>query len=228
MSILGFHISPIALGAIIALLISAAVRALPDPEPMGSKFYAWFFKFTHFVLSNYDKTWPGLKLLLCALLICCVLPSPAQAQMPSTSVLAGNGFYIGGVVNNDASHNFKVSAQYEKRVLGAQDAVGTIYTVTNYDMMGLKKALSGSGLTYTATQSAEVIIAKTSKVVSILARGSVGVTGTPGEATGLAADGMGGIKISAGAFAAKLYLGAFKNTLTPINVEGRAYVGIRF
>ena len=39
--------------AVLTLLLSAAVRALPKPN--GSLFYRWFYDFTHAVLSNYDK-----------------------------------------------------------------------------------------------------------------------------------------------------------------------------
>ena len=39
-----------------ALVISAAARALPDPEAGGSRWYLWFFRFAHYVLANFDKT----------------------------------------------------------------------------------------------------------------------------------------------------------------------------
>lgn len=45
-------------GAVVAIVLSAAVRALPAPEPMSGKFYQWFYTFTHAVLSNYDKLAP--------------------------------------------------------------------------------------------------------------------------------------------------------------------------
>jgi hypothetical protein len=38
-----------------AILLSAAVRELPDPAPMGSRFYLWLFRFVHFALANFDK-----------------------------------------------------------------------------------------------------------------------------------------------------------------------------
>jgi len=38
-----------------ALVISAAARALPDPEAGGSPVYLWFFRFTHYILANFDK-----------------------------------------------------------------------------------------------------------------------------------------------------------------------------
>lgn len=37
-----------------ALIVSAAARALPDPQPMGSKLYGWFYRFVHFLLANPD------------------------------------------------------------------------------------------------------------------------------------------------------------------------------
>jgi hypothetical protein len=48
-------------GAAIALVLSAAVRALPDPEPSGSKFYLWVFRFSHGILANWDKFKAGGK-----------------------------------------------------------------------------------------------------------------------------------------------------------------------
>lgn len=48
-----------AAGALAYGVLSAAVRALPDPPAQptgfGQHFYTWFFKFTHGVLANYDK-----------------------------------------------------------------------------------------------------------------------------------------------------------------------------
>jgi hypothetical protein len=45
--------------AALALLLSAAVRALPTPPdpPVGfcQGFYFWLFNFTHGVLANWDK-----------------------------------------------------------------------------------------------------------------------------------------------------------------------------
>ena len=38
-----------------ALLFSAAARALPEPAPMGSKLYLWFYNFAHSLLANFDK-----------------------------------------------------------------------------------------------------------------------------------------------------------------------------
>jgi hypothetical protein len=46
-------------GAVVALVISAAVRALPEPaeKPAGfwQKLYLWLFNFTHGLLANFDK-----------------------------------------------------------------------------------------------------------------------------------------------------------------------------
>jgi hypothetical protein len=41
-------------GAVAAIILSAAVRALPEPEN-GNKFYLWFYRFTHRLLANFDK-----------------------------------------------------------------------------------------------------------------------------------------------------------------------------
>lgn len=42
-------------GAIAAIVLSAAVRALPDPEPKGNKAYLFLFNFAHALLANFDK-----------------------------------------------------------------------------------------------------------------------------------------------------------------------------
>ncbi len=55
------HIPTWLIGSAAALVASAAVRALPDPVPMGSRFYLWFFRFAHGLLSNYDKLREGGK-----------------------------------------------------------------------------------------------------------------------------------------------------------------------
>jgi hypothetical protein len=47
-------------GAVAAIVLSAAVRALPEPEPMGNKFYGWFYRFTHGLLANFDKLKAGM------------------------------------------------------------------------------------------------------------------------------------------------------------------------
>ena len=47
------------MGSAGALVLSAAARALPDPTPCGSRFYAWFFQFTHLILANFDKVQIG-------------------------------------------------------------------------------------------------------------------------------------------------------------------------
>ena len=39
-----------------ALLASAAARALPRPGAKASKYYVWFYRFTHYLLANFDKT----------------------------------------------------------------------------------------------------------------------------------------------------------------------------
>lgn len=62
-------------GSVGAVLLSGAVRALPEPQKMGNPFYLWFYKFTHYVLANYDKA-RAVVVLLCVLL----LTSAAHAQ----------------------------------------------------------------------------------------------------------------------------------------------------
>lgn len=43
-------------GAVAAIILSAAARALPVPAPSGSQFYRWFYRFTQNLLANFDKT----------------------------------------------------------------------------------------------------------------------------------------------------------------------------
>jgi hypothetical protein len=47
------------MGSTGALVISAAARALPVPVPMGNKAYAWFYRFAHILLANFDKANSG-------------------------------------------------------------------------------------------------------------------------------------------------------------------------
>ncbi len=47
------------MGSAGALLLSAAARALPEPAPLGSRFYMWFYQFTHILLANLDKVQIG-------------------------------------------------------------------------------------------------------------------------------------------------------------------------
>lgn len=44
-----------ATGGVAALVLSAAARALPEPEPMGSRFYLWFYRFAQNLMANFDK-----------------------------------------------------------------------------------------------------------------------------------------------------------------------------
>ena len=39
-----------------ALLASAAARALPRPGSKSSKYYVWVYRFTHYLLANFDKS----------------------------------------------------------------------------------------------------------------------------------------------------------------------------
>ncbi len=43
------------LGGGAALVLSAASRSLPEPTPLGNRFYLWFYNFTHALLANFDK-----------------------------------------------------------------------------------------------------------------------------------------------------------------------------
>lgn len=45
----------LATGAAAAIVLSAAVQALPKPGPGGNSFYLWFYNFTQIVLANFDK-----------------------------------------------------------------------------------------------------------------------------------------------------------------------------
>jgi hypothetical protein len=46
----------VASGGVGALILSAVSRALPDPLPMGNRFYLFFYRFIHILLANLDKT----------------------------------------------------------------------------------------------------------------------------------------------------------------------------
>ena len=45
-----------ATGATLALVLSAAARALPEPLPEGSRFYLWAYRFAQNLLANFDKS----------------------------------------------------------------------------------------------------------------------------------------------------------------------------
>ena len=44
-----------AIGGGAALVASAAAHALPEPQPMGSRAYLFFYKFVQNMLANFDK-----------------------------------------------------------------------------------------------------------------------------------------------------------------------------
>ena len=46
------HVVNLLSGSAGALMLSAAARALPEPTAPGSRFYAWFYQFTHLLLAN--------------------------------------------------------------------------------------------------------------------------------------------------------------------------------
>jgi hypothetical protein len=39
-------------------IIAAALRALPEPLPMGSRFYLWLYRFAGIIGANFDKISP--------------------------------------------------------------------------------------------------------------------------------------------------------------------------
>jgi hypothetical protein len=53
------HVVNLLSGSAGALMLSAAARALPEPTAPGSRFYAWFYQFTHLLLANFDKAEVG-------------------------------------------------------------------------------------------------------------------------------------------------------------------------
>jgi hypothetical protein len=42
-----------------ALIASAFARALPEPKPLGSPWYQFFYTFTQNLLANFDKSSPA-------------------------------------------------------------------------------------------------------------------------------------------------------------------------
>jgi hypothetical protein len=50
------HLLTFLSGNAAALLFSAAARALPQPEALGSRCYLWFYRFIQNLLANFDKT----------------------------------------------------------------------------------------------------------------------------------------------------------------------------
>ena len=53
------HVVNLLSGSAGALMLSAAARALPEPTAPGSRFYAWFYQFTHLLLAKFDKAEVG-------------------------------------------------------------------------------------------------------------------------------------------------------------------------
>ena len=49
------HVLNLLIGSAGALVLSAAARALPEPAPLGSRLYAWFYQLAHPLLANFDK-----------------------------------------------------------------------------------------------------------------------------------------------------------------------------
>ncbi len=65
-------------GAVGAIILSAAVRALPEPGTTGtnpfSAVYAWFYRFMNGILANFDRSNPAS------------FPHTAQPQTPLSSL----------------------------------------------------------------------------------------------------------------------------------------------
>jgi len=49
-------------GSVAAIVASAAVRALPEPAPMGSLFYQWLYRFGNLLLANMDRASAAKKI----------------------------------------------------------------------------------------------------------------------------------------------------------------------
>jgi hypothetical protein len=49
------HIIQWVIGGGVAIVFSAVARALPEPLPMGSRGYLFFYRFTQNLLANFDK-----------------------------------------------------------------------------------------------------------------------------------------------------------------------------
>jgi hypothetical protein len=49
---------PVISGGAAALVLSAVARALPEPLPMGSRLYLFFYRFAQIMLANFDKSHP--------------------------------------------------------------------------------------------------------------------------------------------------------------------------
>jgi hypothetical protein len=53
------HFLSFLMGCAGALMLSAAARTLPAPAVLGSRLYACFYQFAHFLLANFDKVQIG-------------------------------------------------------------------------------------------------------------------------------------------------------------------------
>lgn len=49
------HIDDVATGAGSLFVLSTAARSLPEPVPMGSRFYLFFYRFAQAIVANWDK-----------------------------------------------------------------------------------------------------------------------------------------------------------------------------
>lgn len=55
------YLSDWILGGGLAIVLSAAARALPEPLPMGSRLYLFTFRFVQLLLANLDLSHPPTK-----------------------------------------------------------------------------------------------------------------------------------------------------------------------
>jgi len=86
-AIWNFHPGP-GSGAVVALIVSAAVRALQQPKPGGSAFYLWFYGFAQLLLANFDKSTISISATPVASSGAPAL-SPTPAAVPATPAVSG-------------------------------------------------------------------------------------------------------------------------------------------
>ncbi len=79
-------------GAVGAIMLSAAVRALPEPGTSGSNpfsaLYGWFFRFANGVLANFDRAIPASRL---PLVPAAESPHSPQEPFPLAAAFSGIG-----------------------------------------------------------------------------------------------------------------------------------------
>jgi len=75
-------------------IFSAAISALPEPNPNGSPGYLWLYRFLHTTAGNLTTAFnrlPGMKPFILLLLVPLVLSTTACAALIHTSIVAGRG-----------------------------------------------------------------------------------------------------------------------------------------